>query len=176
MTDNDLFFMKKAIEIAQTAAENDEVPVGAVVVKDGEIIAVSGNKRETNGDATAHAETEAIRQACEKLGRWRLSDCELYVTLEPCPMCAGAILNAKINRVVYGAKDPRGGALGSLIDLRSYPFYHKPRVECGIMADECKALLREFFVKKREVFVVKENSTKFLEISSTFLVICIAFF
>ena len=151
---NDTYFMSLAIEAAKRSAELGEVPVGAVVVKDGEVVAVSSNKREQIKDATAHAETEAIRQACEKLGRWRLSDCELYVTLEPCPMCAGAILNAKINRVVYGAKDPRGGALGSLIDLRSYPFYHKPIVECGIMADECKALLREFFVKKRE-----ENKT-----------------
>ena len=151
---NDKFFMSLAIEEAKKSSELGEVPVGAVVVKDGQIVAISSNKREQIKDATAHAETEVIRQACEKLGRWRLSDCELYVTLEPCPMCAGAILNAKINRVVYGAKDPRGGALGSLIDLRSYPFYHKPIVEDGVMADECKALLREFFVKKRE-----ENKT-----------------
>ena len=150
MTDNDLFFMKKAIEIAQTAAENDEVPVGAVVVKDGEIIAVSGNKRETNGDATAHAETEAIREACRKLGRWRLSDCEIYVTLEPCPMCAGAIMNAKIKRVVCGAKDPRGGAMGSLVDLRSYPFYHKPQTEYGTCEKECRELLQNFFKNKRK--------------------------
>ena len=150
MTDNDLFFMKKAIEIAQTAAENDEVPVGAVVVKDGEIIAVSGNKRETNGDATAHAETEAIREACRKLGRCRLSDCEIYVTLEPCPMCAGAIMNAKIKRVVCGAKDPRGGAMGSLVDLRSYPFYHKPQTEYGTCEKECRELLQNFFKNKRK--------------------------
>lgn len=141
--------MQKALEIAQNAVNCDEVPVGALVVKDGEIIGMSPNKRETNGDATAHAETEAIRQACMKLGRWRLSDCELYVTLEPCPMCAGAILNAKIGRVVYGAKDPRGGALGSLIDLRSYPFYHKPEVVSGVCEQECRELLRGFFQKKR---------------------------
>lgn len=147
--EKDLFFMQKAIELAKEAAESDEVPVGAVVVKDGEIIGMSPNKRETNGDATAHAETEAIRQACIKLGRWRLSDCELYVTLEPCPMCAGAMLNAKIGRVVYGAKDPRGGALGSLIDLRSYPFYHKPETVSGVCEQECRELLRNFFQKKR---------------------------
>ena len=150
----DTYFMSLAIDEAKKSAIQGEVPVGAVVVKDGEVIAVSANRREQIKDATAHAETEAIRQACEKLGRWRLSDCELYVTLEPCPMCAGAILNAKIRRVVFGAKDPRGGALGSLVDLTSYPFYHKPTVERGVMADECKAILREFFVKKRE-----ENKT-----------------
>ena len=110
---------------------------------------ISSNKRETFGDATAHAETEAIRLACKKLGRWRLSDCELYVTLEPCPMCAGAILNSRIKRVVYGAKDPRGGALGSLVDLRSYPFFHKPEVVDGVLEDECRELLSEFFRKKR---------------------------
>ena len=149
MTELDLLFMKKALGAAKIAAEDGEVPVGAVVVKDGEIIAVSGNKRETNGDATAHAETEAIREACRKLGRWRLSDCELYVTLEPCPMCAGAILNAKIKRVVYAAKDPRGGAMGSLVDLCSYPFYHKPTVEIGVCEQESRELLSEFFKNKR---------------------------
>lgn len=146
---DDLYFMNLAIEIAKGSLSLDEVPVGAVVVKDGEIVGSSSNKRESNGDATAHAETEAIRQACQKLGRWRLSDCELYVTLEPCPMCAGAILNAKIGRVVYGAKDPRGGALGSLLDLRSYPFYHKPDVVSGVCEHECRELLQEFFQKKR---------------------------
>ena len=147
--EKDVVFMKEAIEAARASVELDEVPVGAVVVKNGEIIAVASNRRETFGDATAHAETEAIRAACKKLGRWRLSDCTLYVTLEPCPMCAGAILNAKLGKVVFGAKDPRGGALGSLIDLRSYPFYHKPTVESGVCEEECRELLREFFKKKR---------------------------
>lgn len=147
--EKDLFFMQKAIAAAKESTNLDEVPVGAVIVKNGEIIGISANARETKGDATAHAETEAIRQACKELGRWRLSDCELYVTLEPCPMCAGAILNAKIGRVVYGAKDPRGGALGSLIDLRSYPFYHKPDVVSGVCEQECRELLREFFENKR---------------------------
>ena len=146
---DDTYFMELALKLAQDSLEADEVPVGAVVVKDGEIIGSSSNKRESNGDATAHAEIEAIRQACEKLGRWRLSDCELYVTLEPCPMCAGAILNAKIGRVIYGAKDPRGGAFGSLIDLRSYPFYHKPDIESGVCEHECRELLRDFFQKMR---------------------------
>ena len=147
--EKDLVFMKRAIEIARESVALGEVPVGAIVVKDGEIISSSSKMRETNNDATAHAEPEAIRQACLKLGRWRLSDCELYVTLEPCPMCAGAILNAKLGKVVFGAKDPRGGALGSLIDLRSYPFYHKPKVISGVCADECLALLTDFFKNKR---------------------------
>lgn len=146
---NDIEFMKKAIELAAHSSEAGEVPVGALVVKDGEIIGASANKRETLGDATAHAETEAIREACRKLGRWRLSDCVLYVTLEPCPMCAGAILNSRINKVVYGAKDPRGGALGSLVDLRSYPFFHTPEVISGVCEDECRQLLQSFFKNKR---------------------------
>ena len=145
----DFEYMRMAIGLARACAKQDEVPVGAVVVKNGEIIAEASNKRETFGDATAHAETEAIRIACKKLGRWRLSDCELYVTLEPCPMCAGAILNSRIKRVVYGAKDPRGGALGSLVDLRSYPFFHKPEVVSGLLEDECRELLSEFFKNKR---------------------------
>ena len=117
MLNKDIEYMKSALELAKECAEQGEVPVGAVVVRDGEIIAAASNKRESFGDATAHAEVEAIRQACKRLGRWRLSDCELYVTLEPCPMCAGAILNSRIKRVVFGAKDPRGGAMGSLVDL-----------------------------------------------------------
>jgi len=148
--DKDIFFMKKTLEIARESLVYDEVPVGALIVRNGEIISSSSNKRETNGDATAHAETEAIRKACTKLGRWRLSDCDLYVTLEPCPMCAGAILNAKIKRVVFGAKDPKGGAFGSLIDLRSYPFNHKPEVVSGICEAECGEILSDFFASKRK--------------------------
>ena len=147
---NDVIFMKKALAVAKESLINDEVPVGALVVRNGEILSISANKRETCGDATAHAETEAIREACAKLGRWRLSDCELYVTLEPCPMCAGAILNAKIKRVVFGAKDPKGGALGSVIDLRSYPFNHKPEVVSGVCEIECAKILTEFFTTKRK--------------------------
>ena len=147
--EKDIDFMKKAIELAKQSADFGEVPVGALVVRNGEIISCSANKRETLGDATAHAETEAIRAACRKLGRWRLSDCELYVTLEPCPMCAGAIINSRIGRVIYGAKDPRGGALGSLIDLTSYPFYHTPKITSGICEGECRELLRDFFKNKR---------------------------
>ena len=145
-----MIYMKRALDIARESMDKDEVPVGAIVVKDGEIISASSNKRESVFDATAHAEIEAIREACKNLGRWRLSDCELYVTLEPCPMCAGAIVNARIGRVIFGAKDPRGGALGSLIDLRSYPLYHKPKVTSGICEAECRELLKEFFSKKRK--------------------------
>ena len=148
--EKDIIYMQKALETAKESMSCGEVPVGAVVVKDGEIISISSNKRESTGDATAHAETEAIRKACQKLGRWRLSDCELYVTLEPCPMCAGAILNARIKRVVIGAKDPRGGAMGSLVDLCAYPFYHKPAVEYGVCEKESRELLREFFENKRK--------------------------
>lgn len=142
-------FMSEALKLAKLAAKNGEVPVGAVVVKDGEVIGSSANLRETNNDATAHAEIEAIREACNKLGRWRLSDCELYVTLEPCPMCAGAIVNSRLKRVVYGAKDSRGGAFGSIMDLRTYPLYYKPQIEGGILEDECRELLVDFFKDKR---------------------------
>ena len=142
-------YMRLAVTEAEKAEKENEVPVGAVIVKDGTVVATGRNRRESENNALCHAEIEAINNACKALGSWRLSDCELYVTLEPCPMCAGAILNAKLGRVIFGAKDPRGGALGSLIDLRSYPFYHKPRVTSGVCADECKALLSEFFKNKR---------------------------
>ena len=147
--ENHVKFMKMALALAECAARGEDVPVGAVVVKDGTVIASACNEREKGNDATAHAEILAIREACKIVGSWRLSECDLYVTLEPCPMCAGAILNAKIGRVIYGAKDPRGGAFGSLIDLRSYPFYHKPDIESGVCEQECRELLRDFFQKKR---------------------------
>ena len=142
-------YMSEALALAEQAHAMDEVPVGAVVVCGGEIIARACNERETIGDATAHAEVLAIRRACEKLGRWRLSDCELYVTLEPCPMCAGAIVNAKLGAVYYGAKDPRGGAFGSIMNLCSYPLYHRPKVSGGILEQESLVLIRSFFEKKR---------------------------
>lgn len=142
-------YMREALALAKQAFDKDEVPVGAVVVCEGEIIARACNERETTADATAHAEVLAIRRACEKLGRWRLSDCELYVTLEPCPMCAGAIVNAKLGTVYYGAKDPRGGAFDSIMNLRSYPLYHRPKVLGGILEQESLALIRSFFEKKR---------------------------
>ena len=143
-------YMNHAIELAQKAAEIGDVPVGAVIVKNGEVIADAYNLRENGRGATAHAELLAIERACERLGTWRLSGCDLYVTLEPCPMCAGAIINARIDRVIFGAKDANGGAFGSLIDLNSYPLGHKPEVVCGVLENECRELLRGFFENKRK--------------------------
>lgn len=143
-------FMKAAIEEAKKCAELDEVPVGAVIIKNGEIIAACGNGRETEHDATAHAETSVIREACRKLGGWHLAGCELYVTLEPCLMCAGAIINARIAKVVYGAKDPKAGAMGSMTDVTSLPVNHKPEVISGVLEEECSTLLKDFFRAKRE--------------------------
>ena len=142
-------FMKRAIENAKIAYSNGDVPVGAVIVKDGEIIATAHNLRENGGGATAHAELLAINEACETLGTWRLSGCELYVTLEPCPMCAGAIINSRLDRVVFGAKDPRMGALGSLINLNCYPLGHKVRLTEGVLAEESQRLMSEFFKERR---------------------------
>ena len=126
---NDIIFMQRAIELAKKAAEIGEVPIGAVIVKNGEIIAEAYNLRETQKLATAHAELYAIEAACKKLGGWRLFGCTLYVTLEPCAMCAGAIVNSRIKRVIIGAKDTKAGALGSLINLNFYPLNHKPTWE-----------------------------------------------
>ena len=150
MKDNYAEYMKLALSLAECASELGEVPVGAVIVKDGEVISSAHNLRENGGGATAHAELLAIEKACEKLGTWRLSGCELYVTLEPCPMCAGAIINSRIDKVIFGAKDANGGAFGSLIDLNSYPLGHKPKIESGILENECREILREFFEKKRK--------------------------
>lgn len=141
--------MKEALKEASAASEHGDVPVGAVIVSNGEIIARAHNERELGGSAISHAELLAIDRACRKKGSWRLSDCTLYVTLEPCPMCAGAVINSRIGRVVYGAKDARAGAFGSLIDLRSYPFNHKPKCTCGVLRRECAEILRIFFEKKR---------------------------
>ena len=146
---NNLKYMSIALDEAKKAFDEGEVPVGAVIVKGGEVISVARNNREVSNDATGHAEILAIRKACEDIGSWRLEDCELYVTLEPCPMCMGAIINSRIKRVVYGAKDAKAGACGSVIDLTVYPFNHKPLVECGVMQDECAAILSDFFYKKR---------------------------
>ncbi len=146
---DDASYMKAAIAEAKIAAENGDVPVGAVIVLCGEIISRAHNQREEYGNAIKHAELTAIDEACKKLGGWRLAECTLYVTLEPCPMCAGAVINSRISRVVFGAKDARAGALGSLIDLRAYPFNHKPKCDCGVLGAECSELLRAFFRKKR---------------------------
>lgn len=141
----DEYFMRRALELAKIAASIGEVPVGAVVVKDGEIISEGYNRREIDKNATAHAELIAIDNACKKLGGWRLWQCELFVTLEPCPMCAGAIVNSRIKRVVSAAKDPKAGAFGSLLNLNFYPLNHKPKVEFGLLEAEASAMLREFF-------------------------------
>ncbi len=142
-------FMLRALENARIALEAGDVPVGAVIVKDGEIIAEAYNERELCGRATAHAEILAIERASERLGRWRLSDCEMYVTLEPCTMCAGAILNARIGKLCFALKDANSGALGSVINLNSYPLMHKVSAECGLCENESRELLSSFFRQKR---------------------------
>ena len=147
---NDILYMSAALEAAKKCQLSDDVPVGAVIVRHGEIIAEGFNCREKNGDATCHAETEAIRQACRSLGGWHLTDCEMYVTLEPCPMCAGAIINSRIDRVIIGARDNKGGAFGSALDMNSAPLNHKSEIVFGIMENECASLLRDFFKRKRE--------------------------
>ena len=142
-------FMEAALELAREAAAAGEVPVGCVVVRRGEIVGRGRNRREGDKSALAHAEIEAISQACAALGGWRLWECTLYVTLEPCPMCAGAIINARIPRVVYGASDAKCGAAGSVCSLFSMEFNHHPTVESGILEEQCAALLTEFFRKLR---------------------------
>ena len=142
-------YMLLALEEAQAASNEGEVPVGAVIVRNGEILARSHNNREATGDATGHAELLAIRKACEAVGSWRLEGCELYVTLEPCPMCMGAIINSRLGCVIYGAKDAKAGACGSVFNMCSYPLNHKPRVEGGFMKDECAIILSDFFSNKR---------------------------
>jgi tRNA(adenine34) deaminase len=134
-------YMLLALEEAKKAAEKGEVPIGAVIVRRGEVIATAHNGRETTFDATAHAETSAIRAACQKLQGWHLTDCTLYVTLEPCPMCAGAIINSRIDKVVFGAYDNREGSFGSLINLASYPYSSRPEIVGGVMEKECKEVL-----------------------------------
>ena len=145
----DYEWMGAALKQARMAAELGEVPVGAVIVRRGEIVAAAHNTRETQRNATHHAELLAIDAACKALGGWRLWECELFVTLEPCPMCAGAIINSRIRRVVYGAADPKAGCCGSVTDLFALPFNHHPAVEQGLRADEASALLAEFFNRLR---------------------------
>ena len=143
-------FMREALSLAAMAAAEDEVPVGALIVRGGEIISRAYNKREGNKCATAHAELLAIEEACRVRGGWRLPDTTLYVTLEPCAMCAGAIINARIPRVVYGAPDIRFGAFGSLIDLSELPLNHKPLIKRFVRCEECKDLLGAYFKNKRK--------------------------
>ena len=145
----DIQFMQEALELAREAAAEGEVPVGCVVVRKGQIVGRGRNRREGEKSALAHAEIEAIGDACRNLGGWRLWECTLYVTLEPCPMCAGAIINARIPRVVYGAGDAKCGAARSVCNLFSMEFNHHPQVEAGILEEECARLLTEFFKNLR---------------------------
>ncbi|MBQ7397251.1 MAG: tRNA adenosine(34) deaminase TadA [Clostridia bacterium] len=146
----DEIFMREALAEAKVAFALGEVPVGAVVVREGQIIARGHNRREIDRLATAHAELLAMEAACRAIGSWRLSDCTLYVTLEPCPMCAGTVVNARMGRVVYGAKDAKAGAMGSVLSVNAYPLNHKAQVTAGVLEQECVGILREFFESKRK--------------------------
>lgn len=145
----DEYFMKRAIELAKESAIEGEVPVGAVVVRDGEIVGTGRNRRELGKNALYHAELEAIDSACKALGGWRLWQCDLYVTLEPCPMCAGAIINARIKRVIYGANDLKAGSFGSVVNFNMLNYNHKPEITTNILSDECSTLLTSFFAQLR---------------------------
>ena len=144
------YFMKQALELAREAAEAGEVPVGCVIVRDGEIVGRGRNRREEKQATSSHAEMEAIAQANEVLGSWRLDDCELYVTLEPCPMCAGAIINGRVRRVFYGARDSVMGACGGVLNLFMENFPHHPQLVGGVLGEDCAAVLSDFFRKLRE--------------------------
>lgn len=143
-------FMRAALELAKQSALEGEVPVGAVVVKDNEIVGTGRNRREYGKNALYHAEIEAIDNACKKLGGWRLWQCDMYVTLEPCPMCAGAIINSRIKAVYYGASDNKAGSFGSVVNFNDLPYNHKPEIIGGIMADEAQNLLSTFFKQLRQ--------------------------
>jgi len=145
------YFMGEALRLARAAAAVGDVPVGCVIVRDGEIVGRGRNRREERGDATAHAEVEAIRDACARLGSWRLHRCVLYVTLEPCPMCAGAIVNARIDEVRYGVRDEKAGCCGSVLNLFEERFNHRPRIYRGPLEKECEKVLQEFFQNLREI-------------------------
>ena len=142
-------FMREAMRQAALSAQEGEVPVGALIVRDGEVIAAGRNRRERGKNALYHAELEAIDNACKTLGGWRLPRCELYVTLEPCPMCAGAIINARIEKVYFGAYDPKAGSITSVTSLFDLPYNHKPETEGGILEEECAAQLSDFFRQLR---------------------------
>jgi tRNA(adenine34) deaminase len=149
MMENDEIFMLKALELAKEAASEDEVPVGAVIVRDGEIIGYGRNRRDKGKHALAHAEIEAIDMACKALGGWRLPRCTIYITLEPCPMCCGALVNSRIERAVIAAHDAKTGALGSVLNFNSYPLNHKIKAEYGLFRKEAESLMSEFFAKIR---------------------------
>lgn len=142
--------MQKALELAKISAAEGEVPVGAVIVKGDEIVGTGRNRREYGKNALYHAEIEAIDNACKTLGGWRLWKCDMYVTLEPCPMCAGAIINSRIKTVYYGASDLKAGSFGSVVDFNSLPYNHKPEIVSGVMQDEARKMLSDFFKGLRE--------------------------
>ncbi len=161
MTDTQLMLL--ALEQAKQAANLGEVPVGAVVVKDKIPIAFGYNRREIDKNALAHAEIIAIQSACKALGGWRLFECDLFVTLEPCPMCAGAIINSRIRRVVYGASDAKAGCCGSVVDLFSLPFNHSPTVEGGLLEEDCREELTKFFQTLRNKNKIAKSKNKEME-------------
>lgn len=138
-------YMRRALALAEEAARDGDVPVGCVIVRDGQIIGEGRNRREEHGDATAHAELEAIRDACRRTGSWRLHGCTMYVTLEPCPMCAGGIINARVDEVRYGAREEKMGCCGSVLNLFEERFNHKPRIYPGLLEGECEQVLQDFF-------------------------------
>lgn len=142
-------WMRLALSLARESAEEGEVPVGAVVVRDGVVVGTGRNRREKNKNALAHAELEAIDAACRTLNGWRLWECEMYVTLEPCPMCAGAVINARIKKLVFGAYDEKAGSCGSVVNLFDLPYNHRPEILGGVLQEECGALLTEFFTRLR---------------------------
>jgi len=146
----DELFMREALELAQEAAAEGEVPVGCVITLSDRVVGRGRNRRETAKNALCHAEIEAIHEACSTLGGWRLWQCTMYVTLEPCPMCTGAIINARIPRLVYGAADERAGCCGTLTNLFELPFNHRPEVVSGVLAEESVALMQAFFRSLRE--------------------------
>lgn len=148
-TNMDEKYMRIALELAREAAAEGEVPVGAVIVRDGEIIGVGRNRREVAKNSLAHAELEAIDAACRHLNGWQLVNCTMYVTLEPCPMCAGAIINARIDRIVQGATNPKAGSCGSVVDLFALPYNHHPEKISGVLEDECSEVLKAFFKNLR---------------------------
>ena len=154
-------YMKMALGRANTAAKHGETPVGCVIVKDGKVISGGRNRRETGKNALYHAEISAIDSACRRLGGWRLIGCDMYVTLEPCPMCAGAIINSRIENVYFGAYDKKAGSFGSIADFNCFGYNHKPNVYGGIMEEECSGLLSDFFKQLRNIKKEqKKSSTK----------------
>lgn len=160
MTEQDLIFMEQALSLAREAAAEGEVPVGCVITLGDRVVGTGRNRREKDKTALAHAELEAIAQSCRTLGGWRLWQCTLYVTLEPCPMCAGAIINARIPRVVYGASDAKFGACRSVCSLFDMAFNHRPQVEAGVMEQEAAALMQEFFRNLRAELKSRPKWTK----------------